>query len=112
MPSWQETLIISAGMLEKYYGEVVACNASGGTQLAVWPAVSSGGSRAEFVVIRPGSDVYMAVDETAGIGAGPLVGKLEDDTNYGFPISPAADTLQFKAVSSTCDVQVNWVVQR
>ncbi len=113
MPSWQETLIISTGLLKKYYGEVVSCSDAGvGVNVAIWPQFNSGGSRAAFTIIRPAVDVYMAVDETAGIGAGPLVGKLTADTNYAVPIHPSANTLQFKAVTSTGDVQINWIVGR
>jgi len=112
MPSWQETLIISAGMLNKFYGQLVPTADSFTQHLAVWPAAASGGPRAEFVIIRPGTDVYMAVDETGSIGASVLVGKLESDTNYGFPIHPSINTLQFKTVADTCDVQVIWIIER
>lgn len=112
MPSWQETLIIAAGMLNKYYGELVPTADSFTQHVAVWPAASSTGSRAEFVIIRPGADVYMAVDEVGDIGASVLKGVLESDTNYSFPIHPSINTLQFKTVADTCDVQVNWVIER
>ena len=114
MPSWQETLIISAGMLNKFYGQLVPTADSGTAHVAVWPTVASRGARAEFVIIRPGAGVYMAVDETGDIGASVLVGRLEADTNYAFPIHPSINTLQFKTTSDTdeCDVQVNWIVQR
>jgi hypothetical protein len=112
MPSWQETIIISSGMLRKFYGEVLACADSGDAHVAIWPQFNSGGLRAEFVIIRPAADVYMGVDEPEGIGASVLVGMLEDDTNYAFPIHPKAHTLHFRSVSGDCNVQVNWIVGR
>lgn len=112
MPTWQETLIIGTMLSRKVYGEVAACNASGSVNVAVWPQSNSGGTRAEGVIIRPAVDAYFAIDEEGEIGGSVLVAKLAQDVNYALPIHPKAHTFKFKAVTSTGDVQINWIVGR
>jgi hypothetical protein len=112
MPRWQETLIISSGLLKKVYGQSHALNASGEVHVAVWPQTNSGGPKAEFVIMRPMVNLNMAVDETAGIGASVLAPVFHTDTNYAFPLHPEADTLSFKATADTGNVELNWIVVR
>ena len=113
MPRWQETLIISAGLLRKTYGENIAINASGQVDVAVWPALASGGPRAEYVIIRPVQNLYFAVDVTNnGLGAGPYKTRLFSGDNYAFPLHPNIQTFHFKSVTSTGTVDVNWFIGR
>jgi lysozyme family protein len=112
MPSWQEHIILGAGLLRNIYGQSYALNASGKVDVAVWPEANSSGSKATFVVIRPRVNLHMAVDETGGIGAGTLAPVFHSDTNYAFPIHPKSNTLSFQAVADTGNVDIIWSVGR
>jgi hypothetical protein len=116
-PTWQETLIITSGMVRRVYGESVVTN-SQPIAVAVHPAFNSAAvdtiaaRRATAVLIRPTANVHFAIDAVPNT-IGPHTALLAAATNYQFPLHPACQTLYFlDPVSGTGPVYITWLVGR
>jgi len=112
MPSWQDTIILSAMVAREVKGSVIPINSSAAKFVAIYPKnVTTDGPRATGMIIHPTNDCLMAIDAACWTG-GPDSARLFSGVNYVFPIHPQINTISFLdlgAADSSQPVYVVWV---
>jgi len=115
MPSWQDTIILSAMVAREVKGTVVPVNSSAPNWVGIYPTCwTTGpvlGPRATAMIVHPMGDCLMAIDAAAST-VGPDSARLFAGVNYVFPIHPQINTLSFLdlgAATSSQPVHIVWV---
>lgn len=115
MPSWQDSLIISAGILKGAKQDLVPVNSSAPYYVGIWPVLASAGEKATIAIVRPDADVQAAFNSVPVYNTlGPANGiKLSSGVTYVFPLHPTLQTIGFiYPGTSTALVAVNWIIGR